>query len=94
MDYDEFVRVLNEEDYEFDDIETKLSNKKDLHAFLVIDAYTPDERSIISGEAHDEIYIAVDVEFLALNITLKEARELSACGVMVDEDFPALCMFV
>ena len=82
--HDEFLK--------FDRVENKLSNRPDLHAFLLLDKLVPGTNDIVSNAQHDEIWLGVDLEDLAKVITPEQVVELIRCGVRVSDD--SLAMFV
>jgi len=76
---------------DFDSIHNKLSDREDLHAFLLLDSIFPSDKYIISAARHDQIWLCFTEEQLD---TLKssEILELVKCGVFIDEG--ALSMFI
>ena len=77
----------------FDKIENKKSNRKDLHAFLLLDSLVPDTGRIICAAEHDEIYLAPTLDELAKVITYDQVIELKCCGVLMDDYGECLRMF-
>lgn len=71
---------------EFDRVENKLSNRPDLHAFLLLDKLVPGKGDMVSGAEHDEIYLETDLEELAAVATEDDIRDLVRCGVRCDGD--------
>jgi hypothetical protein len=71
----------------------KRSNRKDLHAFLLLDELMPSGKKIISGISSDgyEIYLDVDIDDLNAIISDDQIIELIRCGVMCDGN--SLSMF-
>lgn len=83
-----------EDDYiQFEKVERKLSNRPDLHAFLLLDSLFPGDRDIVSAAEHDEIYLDIDAEELAKKATPEQIQELVRCGVRYDSDTGSLAMF-
>lgn len=72
--------------------EDSVTRRPDIRAFLLLDKLLPDTRDIISDARHDEIFLDVDLEQLALVATDEDILYLVRCGVRLDED--SLCMFV
>lgn len=68
------------------------TKRPDIRAFLLLDKLLPDTRDMISLARHDEIFLDVDLEQLALVATEEDILYLVRCGVRLDED--SLCMFV
>lgn len=83
--HDEFLR--------FDRIQNKLSQRPDLHAFLLLDSLAPQKGDMIIGSEHDEIYLGVDVEKLLEVVTEQQLIDLHRCGVRYHEDHSCFCMF-
>lgn len=78
----------------FDRVEKKLSNRPDLHAFLLLDRLLPGDRDMVSAAEHDEIFLDVELDDLAkTGITEEQVRDLVRCGVRIS-DFDGLCLFV
>jgi hypothetical protein len=73
----------------------KRSNRRDLHAFLLLDSLVPCEkgRDIVSAAEHDQIFLATEPEKLAAVATEEIVLELARCGVMYDEEVDSLFMF-
>lgn len=76
---------------EFDQIEKKRSPRKDLHAFLLLDSLVPSDDDIVSAAEHDQIYLGTDIDKFAAVATPEIVKELSRCGVFIDEG--SLAMF-
>lgn len=82
-----------DEDYlKFDRVVDKLHARPDICAFLLIDKLCPGEADIVSHARHDEIFLIVDPDVLALVATEADILTLVRCGVRYSED--SLCMFV
>lgn len=80
--YDEYLK--------FDRIEKKFSNRPDLHAFILLDQLMPGTGDMVSAAGHDIIYLDIDTEKFLEIATEDIIRDLSRCGVHVDEDSLAL----
>ncbi len=65
--------------------ENRLSNRPDLHAFLLLDRLVPGSRDIVSGSGYEVIYLATDVKKLARVITEEQIIDLLRCGISYDE---------
>lgn len=79
----------------FDKITTKLSNRKDLHAFILLSKLVQSDEDIVVSAEHDQIWFGVSVEDLAKStITEEQALELCCCGVWYDRSSDGLSMFV
>jgi hypothetical protein len=88
--FDEF----KEEFLLFELVEKKLSNRPDLHAFMLLDSLFPDTRDMIAAANHDEIYLEVSPEALIEKATKEQIRELVRCGVIYSSCDESLTMFV
>lgn len=78
----------------FDRVQNKLSNRPDLHAFLLLDKLIPGNQDIVSSAAHDEIWLAVEAEELAAVASEEEVIDLIRCGVRLDTETDSLALFV
>ena len=93
---DEIRKIFEkyEDEYlEFDKILAKTSNRKDLHAFNLLDRLFPSNFDIVSAAAHDEIWLEVTPEQLGI-ATEEQILELIRCGVRYDRSTDSLGMFV
>lgn len=75
----------------FERVIEPLSKRPDLCAFLLLDRLVPDTRDIVSAAEHDEIFLNVDVNELALVATDGDILTLVRCGVMFNDG--SLSMF-
>ena len=76
---------------EFKLVKEKLSNRPDLHAFILLDKLLPGTEDMVAGAEHDEIYLSPDPEELLKVATKDQLRDLHRCGVRADDN--GLCMF-
>ncbi len=69
----------------FKRVENKLSLRRDLHAFIMLDRLFPGIVDIVSSSEHDIIWLDVSSEDI---VTLSEDQiiELIRCGVRFDEE--------
>ena len=84
---------MPDEFLEFKDVKPKLSQRPDLHAFLLLDQLCPGKGDIIACAEHDEFWLDVDVEELAKVITKEQVIDLVRCGVRYDKRVDSLAMF-
>jgi hypothetical protein len=72
----------------------KRSNRRDLHAFLLLDSLVPCEKGmdIVSASEHDQIFLYTDPEKLAAVVTDEIVLELVRSGVCYDERIDSLYM--
>ena len=75
----------------FENIKNKLSNRPDLHAFLLIDKLVPSDSDIIGAAEHDEFFINVDLEDLAKALTKEDVLDLIRCGARIE--YGSICFF-
>lgn len=92
INFEELCDKYEKEYLEFESIHVKLSQRPDIHAFILLDKLCPTSGDIISGAEHDEIFLDVDVEELNKVATEEQALELIRCGVRCGEY--GLAMFV
>lgn len=85
--FDEF----DDEFLKFERVKDKLSQRPDLHAFILLDKLVPGDKDMIAGAEHDEIYLSTDPEELLKVATKDQLRDLHRCGVRADDN--GLCMF-
>jgi len=80
---------------EFELVEPKRSQRKDLHAFLLLEGLTRGQcQPMVSCATHDLIWLGVSVEDVAAAITREQVQELVRCGVHYDESVDSLSMNV
>jgi len=83
----------DDEFLKFDRVVNKLSNRPDLHCFLVLDWMFPGTTDMIDAAEHDEIYLEPNaLEFLR-KVTEEQLIDLIRCGLRYDESIDSLCMF-
>lgn len=85
---------LEDDRLTFEEIETKLSSRPDIHAFILLNQLVPGDRDMVSAAEHDQIWLDVDLEKLAEVATVEHIRQLEAFGVHYDSDYDGLYMFV
>jgi hypothetical protein len=89
-----FQKYIDDEYLEFDRVETRLSNRPDLHAFILLDRLVPGTSDIVSAAEHDEFFLDVDLSSLAEVANEEDIRELVRCGVRISDEYDCLAMFV
>lgn len=83
-----------EDEYiQFDRVENKTSNRRDMHAFNLLDKLVPGKGYMVSAAEHDQIWLSVDPAELAKVATEDQIIELIRCGVMYDDDTESLSMY-
>ena len=80
----------NDEYIKFDKVSNKLSNRPDLHAFLLLDRLFPGETDMVCCAEHDKIWLDVSSENIE-KLSEDEIVELVRCGVMYEDE--SLSMF-
>jgi len=88
---DLFRSFEDNEYFKFDRVENKLSNRPDLHAFMLLASLFPGTQDIILSAEHDEVFLSItkkDIE----SLTEFHICELVRCGVRIDEGI--LCLFI
>ena len=97
MTIDELEKLLdNDDEYlKFDRVTDKLSNRPDLHAFIMLDRLVPQSgnKDLISNATHDLFYLDIDVEKLSEVILDHQVIDLVRCGVMYDDEYDCLSMY-
>ena len=83
----------NESFLRFECVETKKSNRPDLHAFLLLNELFPKNRDMVSGAGHDQIWLDVSEEDIE-KLSDENILEISRSGVFYDYESNALSMFV
>jgi len=83
----------SDEFLKFDRVKVKLSNRPDLHAFMLLDKIIPGSLNIVGGASHDEIWLEILPCELAERATKEQIVELIRCGVRYDSSVEALVMF-
>lgn len=87
----------HDDDYgKFDQVVNPVSPRKDICAFMMLNAAVPPDKSekMVAAAEHDVIYLDVDLEELAKVATEDLIHDLVRCSVMLDEQFDCLSMFV
>lgn len=69
----------------FERVENKLSTRRDIHAFILLNQLHPEMMDIVGGANHDEIFLNVDPEFIANTATDEQVADLVRCGVVYGE---------
>ena len=89
----EFFDSNEDEFLKFDRVENPLSNRLDMHAFMLLDKLAPGTREMVSGAEHDEIYLSIELERLNGVATDSQLIDLIRCGVRYDHSYDCLVMF-
>lgn len=77
---DIFDKYKEHEFLKFDRIKKKKSNRRDLHAFILLDSLFPEKRNIVSIAGHGTLYLKINFK-QAQTLTEKSVIELLRCGV-------------
>jgi len=98
MTKDELENLFDKHDHEghcFEAVQNKTSQRPDIHAFNLLDRLCPaDGCSMVSGAAHDQFFLSIDLEQLASVVTEEQVIELRRCGVSCDARRDSLTMYV
>jgi hypothetical protein len=95
MDVREAFERFNEAEFlRFDRIKNPPVRRPDLCAFTLIDKLVPDSGDIISGAEHDVIYLSVDIDDIEDTATEDDVLYLTRCGVLLNNEYDCLMMFV
>jgi hypothetical protein len=90
--YEKFCDENESEFLNFEAVETKRSNRSDIHAFLLLDEMFPGTTDMVCAAEHDQIWLDVDIDQLNEIATPEQMMEIYRCGVF--EDRGSLSMFV
>lgn len=88
MTFKEVYDKYSEEEYlEFNRIPNayRLSNRPDLHAFMLLDRLIPGQSDIVSAAEHDEFFLDIDQFDLESVATEDQMLQLIRCGVRPSE---------
>jgi len=69
------------------------AQRRDLHAFLLLDELVPGTLPIICAAEHDEYYLEIDCEALNKAATDEQLLELRRCGIRYDSECDCLAVF-
>jgi hypothetical protein len=89
----ETFRKFADDYISFDQVLNPMSQRPDLHAFMLLDRLVPGSQDIVSHSTHDEFYLSFDPSALAAVATEEDIHDLVRCGVRYNEEYDALCMF-
>jgi hypothetical protein len=92
-DLESFYEEHEDEFLKFNRVTHKLSNRPDLHAFLLLDKLVPGNSDIVSDAGYDEIYLDTSPDSLLAVATEDELIELHRCGVLYSGEYDSLYMF-
>ena len=92
--YQAFEKYNDEYLEGIEDGRPKYSERRDLHAFMLLDKLVPGKADMVSGGEHDEIYLEVSPDELAPVVTEEQVHDLVRCGVRYSERYSSLAMFV
>lgn len=88
---DIFDKYENDPPMTFSDIKTKYSERKDLHAMILLDKLFPSKHKIIPANCHDEFYLGVSYNEIK-TLSPENIAELIACGVFYNPSYECLYM--
>jgi hypothetical protein len=80
----EFMESQRDEYIKFDRVKYRLSDRPDLHAFLLLDKLAPPEGGgdMIEASEHDEFWLSADPKRVAEAATDENLIDLVRCGVL------------
>ena len=78
----------------FEGIGNKYSQRKDLHAFILLDKIVPDNKYLISAAEHDAIYLDINIEDFISKVSKDQLMELLLFGIMYNSEYNCFIMFV
>lgn len=94
MNIKEICDKHEDEFLKFEHVQNKLSNRPDLHAFLLLDKLVPGNSDMVCSAEHDQIWLDVTPEELAAVATEEQIIELCRCGMVYDDELDSLFFFV
>jgi len=98
MTIEQLVATFNKYDDEyliFRNVANKLSRRPDMHAFILLDKLIPGDgmSDLIVAAEHDQFFIDIEPEALAMVATEEIILELVRCGIVYDEETESLSFF-
>lgn len=88
---EEIFEKYEDEYIAFDKVEIKLSQRPDLHAYILLDKLFPKTCDIVCGAGHDEIYLDCDEDEI-VSLSEDQLLQLIRCGVRLQDNY--FVMFV
>ncbi len=85
MDIEERFNKYDNEYGKFDRIKNKRSQRKDMHAFILLDKLFPGEYNIIAWAGHDEIALEFSEDQIE-TLTDDNILELVRCSFYISDD--------
>ena len=85
--------AVHDEYRKFAAVENKLSQRPDLHAFLLLDRRFPEDADLVFAADHDVYYLDLSPEQIA-TLTDQEILDLTRCGIRYDSSAECLAVFV
>lgn len=82
-----------DEHLKFERVKERLSNRPDLHAFILLGLLCPGTEDIIGSSQHDEFYLSISPQEIAKVATEEQIIDLIRCGLRYDSQNEAFCMF-
>jgi len=92
VDVQAIIDSHEDEFLKFDRVANKRSQRRDLHAFLLLDELVPGKSDIVDAAGHDQIWLSILFDEFPETVTEEQVIELIRCGVFLEED--TLSMFV
>ena len=91
--FKKYEDVIDNEFLKFDNVKNKNSNRKDLHAFILLDKLFPGKEDILSFASHDEVTLSINYDQIK-TLCEDDVIDLMRCGVIYESDYDCLKMFV
>jgi len=82
----ELFEKFESDQYKFEDVEHKMSQRPDIHALMMLDKLAPNNSCAIVSTDYDVVYLAFDPDIVSNNVTEDQVRDLVRCGVLFDGD--------
>ena len=93
MTTEERFEAVNDDFLKFDRVEIKISQRRDVHVFMVLDGLFYGDEPLINWGGHDEIGFSITDEQVE-SLSNAQVLELVRCGVTYNCDSGGLGMWV
>jgi hypothetical protein len=77
---------MSDEYIQFERVQNKLSQNRDLHAFLLMESIEPVQYRLIAGADHDVVYLEGPTDSFIEKLTEEQAIDLIRCGIHYEND--------
>lgn len=88
----EMFAAADGEYLKFERVESRWSNRPDMHALITLEKLFPGTKDLIAGATHDEFYLEIEPWKLGELATQELITDLHRCGLRYSEKV-GLCFF-